>query len=228
MFLHETFFLECLGICFVQKSISIKMKNAAMKTIFSILTLLLLVGKFQPSVASTNKLFIQPSTVTVHGTSTLHDFQCSSKIIEGSVVMDSLDTRIISADITIPVKSIHSESSSMDGNMYDAMDADADSEITFSLLQPSVADTAATDSLLVKGVLTIHGVRQTIEMKIHVDRANKKVEVEGTKDLLMTDFGIKPPTFMFGTLKAGDKVTITFDLHFKAEQNNLPHVTNPG
>jgi hypothetical protein len=28
----------------------------------------------------------------------------------------------------------------------------------------------------------------------------------------MTDFGIKPPSFMFGTLKVGNEVTVKFNL----------------
>jgi hypothetical protein len=36
--------------------------------------------------------------------------------------------------------------------------------------------------------------------------------VRGTRDLLMTEFGIKPPTMFMGMLKTDDKVTIKFEL----------------
>jgi hypothetical protein len=35
--------------------------------------------------------------------------------------------------------------------------------------------------------------------------------VMGTLDLLMTDFGIEPPTAMMGVLKTDPKVTIRFE-----------------
>jgi hypothetical protein len=31
----------------------------------------------------------------------------------------------------------------------------------------------------------------------------------------MTEFGVKPPTLMLGTMKVGDKVKVGFDLYLK-------------
>jgi hypothetical protein len=37
-------------------------------------------------------------------------------------------------------------------------------------------------------------------------------QVTGSKTLLMTEWGIKPPSLMLGTMKVRDPVTIRFDL----------------
>jgi hypothetical protein len=38
------------------------------------------------------------------------------------------------------------------------------------------------------------------------------LHARGTRDLLMTDFGIKPPTMFMGMLKTHDKVVVTIEL----------------
>jgi hypothetical protein len=37
---------------------------------------------------------------------------------------------------------------------------------------------------------------------------------EGSQTIKMTDYGITPPTALFGTLKTGDEITITFKTNF--------------
>jgi hypothetical protein len=41
---------------------------------------------------------------------------------------------------------------------------------------------------------------------------NGTVTLKGTKLLKMTDYGVKPPSLMFGTMKVADAVTVSFDL----------------
>jgi hypothetical protein len=50
-------------------------------------------------------------------------------------------------------------------------------------------------------------------MKINAERlADGKATAQGEQDVLMTDFGIKPPSFMFGTLKVGNEIKVKFNL----------------
>ena len=49
-------------------------------------------------------------------------------------------------------------------------------------------------------------------MVLEVKEQAGRLHVRGTRDLLMTEFGIKPPTMFMGMLKTDDKVTITFEL----------------
>ncbi len=37
------------------------------------------------------------------------------------------------------------------------------------------------------------------------------MRIRGKKDLLMSDYQIKPPTLMFGAIKTADLVTVKFD-----------------
>jgi hypothetical protein len=49
-------------------------------------------------------------------------------------------------------------------------------------------------------------------MVLEVKEQGGRLLVSGTRDLLMTEFGIKPPTMFMGMLKTDDKITIKFEL----------------
>jgi hypothetical protein len=38
------------------------------------------------------------------------------------------------------------------------------------------------------------------------------IRFKGSKQFKMTEYGVKPPTLMLGTMKVGDPVTVSFDL----------------
>ena len=163
---------------------------------------------------------IRPSSyVTIKGTSTLHDYECSTKTLEGMIEMDHPGDYFTSVDITIPVLSLHSSNSSMDDNMYDALKAKQYPKIRFSLLASDsirIARARADSMVQLQGNLTIAGKQKLVDLQAAVAKSgNGVIRVHGTKKLLMTDFGIDPPTFMFGVLKTGNEVTVEFSLELK-------------
>jgi polyisoprenoid-binding protein YceI len=164
---------------------------------------------------------IQPSSYLVlKGTSTLHDFECKTTTIQGTIEMDPRLESFTNADITIPVKNIHSESSSMDDNMYEALKTDKNPDIRFSLLYPdTVTDlnpVHADSTLKLRGTLAVAGKEKKIDLEVVVrKKENGIVMVHGKMELLMTDYGVEPPTFMLGILKTGNEVVIEFDLELK-------------
>jgi polyisoprenoid-binding protein YceI len=122
-----------------------------------------------------------------------------------------------SLKVVIPVKKLDTDKSSMNDNMYDALKADDNPNITYELTKVSsgVLPSVAGDSvqLSTTGVLSIAGKQNVIEMNV-VGSLTKdgKVQFKGQKKIKMTDFGVDPPTMLFGTIRTGDEVTIKFDL----------------
>ncbi len=168
-----------------------------------------------------SRLSILPSTgLILKGTSTLHDFECKTSSIEGSLDFDPESGHFLAADLKIPVKSIHSESTSMDDNMYEALKSDENPNIEFTFLK---YDSAAGSVSLKKdstfhitGKLAIAGKEKEVDLEVIVkEKGNGVYSVKGEKKLLMTDYGIKPPKFMLGVLKTGNEVTIDFNLDLK-------------
>jgi polyisoprenoid-binding protein YceI len=174
-------------------------------------------------------LVIAGSKLTIDGTSTFHDYECGADSIRGTLESDttalarnSLDSVFTNAKIDIPVKSLHGSSDGITENMESALKSDKFPVITFVLTHCG----AATDSLQkpgareieARGNLTIAGQTRTVQILASVaDLKGGVFRLQGSYDLLMTDYGVDPPTFMFGVMKASPKVTIHFDLKLFAQ-----------
>ncbi len=172
------------------------------------------------------RLVVGPlSELTFEGTSTLHAFHCKTTKLEATVNVDptymearlsKLNRPLKTIDVVIPVKSLSCGSKGLEDNMFKALKADKYPEIRYQLSTYQIAGGATDDgvSLQAVGTLTVAGQQKTIEMLVKTDRAaNGKATATGTQTILMTDFGIKPPVFMLGTLRTGNKIVVSFKLN---------------
>jgi len=103
----------------------------------------------------------------------------------------------------------------MDNNLYKALKSDDASEISYTLSTFEVVPGATKDSFTVKtvGALKVAGTEKSVSMDVAGARAaDGSLRADGELPLLMTDFGVKPPTAMFGTLRTDNKVTVKFSL----------------
>ncbi len=158
--------------------------------------------------------------ITIHGTSNLHDWnETVGKVtgdLNGSLNSDgSFDLNEVK--IKMDVYSIKSESSAMDNNTYKALKADANPEIIFTLTAPvkSIKITSNESAISIKIDITIAGVTKAVIMRVKVFMPEPgKLIFQGSQLLKMTDYGIDPPTALFGALKTGDNITINFKTNF--------------
>ena len=109
------------------------------------------------------------------------------------------------------------EGSAMNNNTYKALKADSNPEITFALSTQLKSIPAAGRSVSAKVNLTIAGVTKAIDMAVTASgQPHGNITFEGVKTIKMTDYGIKPPVALFGTLKTGDDITIHFKNCFRS------------
>jgi polyisoprenoid-binding protein YceI len=160
-------------------------------------------------------------TVIIHGTSNLHNWTETVGTVTGSssVSWNSDGTFNMEAlTIKIEVHSIKSsEGGAMNNNTYKALKADADPEITFTLTTPLKSIKTATSAITISanGNMTIAGVTKPVIMQVKASMPQKgTMEFEGIQAIKMTDYGVNPPTALFGALKTGDDITITFKTDF--------------
>ncbi len=158
-------------------------------------------------------------TVSIHGTSNLHDWDENVVTVTGDGSVDwngdaSFDLNAL--NIKMDVHSIKStEGSMMDKNTYKALKADDHPEITFALLTPVKAIPVGSHTIAAKINLSIAGVTKAIDMSVTaVATAHGNIEFEGTKTIKMTDYGVKPPVALLGTMRTGDDITIHFKTVF--------------
>jgi hypothetical protein len=65
-----------------------------------------------------------------------------------------------------------------------------------------------------QGNLTISSTTRLTDLvaTLKYNPADKSFTASGTKVIKMTDWKVTPPTFMFGTIKTGDQITIGYNL----------------
>jgi polyisoprenoid-binding protein YceI len=165
------------------------------------------------------------------GDSTLHPFTSRTTQLKASGTLDPQVTAELSAppifdavlarsalktfDVVIPVVSLKSKESGLDKNMDKALKAESCPDISFHLSNYSVSkDTtsAAAFHASVNGTLTIACQERPVTLETRLTSGPETLHVQGDYTLLMTDYGIKPPTMMMGTIKTKNPVVIHFDL----------------
>jgi polyisoprenoid-binding protein YceI len=170
------------------------------------------------------------SRLSLEGESTLHAYSSTATRVEataefdGSFAAGAADARaavaggaLKSLRVAVPVAALRSGDSGLDKNMQRALKQDAAPVIRFTLVDYK-AEEAKDGSLLVKahGRLAIAGTEKDADVEATCRFGPGGVEVTGAKDVLMSDFGIKPPVLMLGAIKTADKVVVHFALKLKA------------
>jgi polyisoprenoid-binding protein YceI len=169
------------------------------------------------------RLRLEPgSEVTVEGTSTMHAYHCKTDKIMAYVDVDPGYTKdltkiakpIVSVKVNIVVNTLKCGNGTMDKNLYSTLNAEKNPLITYTLSGYDILNGLSSSfAANTKGSLKISGTEKLIDMKVNASRLSEgKVTAEGEQTLLMTDFGIKPPSFMLGTLKVGNEVKVKFNL----------------
>jgi polyisoprenoid-binding protein YceI len=194
------------------------MKNFRRTSVLSAALLLLISASSFVIFSGNTKFHSTGLDVSIKGTSTLHDWEMKS-INKGTCeVVFSLDaadkiTAISELQFTIAAESIKSGHSVMDKNAYKAMNTDKYKNISFVLssaaITPSVTNVY---QVKVTGNLTISGVTKKTELAgtAKYNPTDKSFVLFGSKTFKMSEYGVKPPTVMMGTIKTGDQITVSF------------------
>jgi polyisoprenoid-binding protein YceI len=168
-------------------------------------------------------LAVDSAKVTLAGTSNIHEYTASTTkvrvtqaqlgaALDGHFCENALKPGAVETfEIAIAAATLKSpKGDALDKNMYKALKVDEFPDITFKLTKFDFSGKPAGAAKAI-GVLKIAGVERQVTMDVTTKIDGEKLDVQGRVDLLMTDFGIKPPTAMMGMLKTDPKVTVTFE-----------------
>ena len=168
------------------------------------------------AVAPTSKLWIE-------GTSNVHDWKCEATTIDAAIDVDAAASQLATplpralkkVAVNVPVKSLKCGHGPMDDNMYKALQADDNAEISFIMatFEALPADSANAFIVRATGTLRVAGAENPLTMDVLATRLPEgTIKAVGTVPIKMTAFGVKPPTAIFGTIKTGDEVKVKFEL----------------
>lgn len=170
------------------------------------------------------RVAVPDGKIMIEGTSNLHGWACRTSDVDAAVEIDAaaavqLDVAppraLKRVDIKVPVKSLKCGHGAMDNNLYKALNADKTPDISYIMASFEAVPGDLKDSFSLKtvGTLTVNGTERKIAMDVVATRLpDGTVRAKGMVPVKMTDFGVAPPTAIFGRLKTGDEVKVNFEL----------------
>lgn len=193
-----------------------------MKTSFvkHTLTLLVLLCSIATTSQAQTRFYEQALSMSIKGTSTLHDWEMKSEKgdVEAAIDITSDKITFSSLTFTMPANTLKSGHGMMDKNTYKALNTSKNPSITFSLKSANITP-AGNNTYNFRGLgnLTIAGTTHLTDLvaTLKYNPLDKTFTCIGSKKFKMTDYGVKPPTVMMGTIKTGDDISISYNLKIK-------------
>jgi len=158
-----------------------------------------------------NLTLSKESRLWLEGTSTVRSFKCSATKVDVAVAAETSESpasMVKTASLAVPVAQLDCGNKTMNEHMRKALKAEANPQITWKLTSYEVQGS----NVVISGKLTIAGKENAIELKGTGTADNGTIRFKGSKQFKMTEYGVKPPSLMLGTMKVGDPVTVSFDL----------------
>lgn len=152
---------------------------------------------------------------SVFGSSTLHDWDMKSNSGNGSAIFSIIDSKLTGINgitVALQTESIKSGKSTMDKIAYEALKTDKYKIIKYVLKSTTKLDESTWN---LTGIYTIAGVSKEMRTQVKVSVVKDVVSMQGTNTITFADFGMTPPTALFGTIKTGKELIIKFNINFK-------------
>ena len=192
-------------------------------------TLIALLGLVPASIAWTSRtdgvLTLAPqSRIWLDGTSTVRAFTCSATEFEAQVTTTGAgsvsaiaggEKAVSAAVVRVPAAKLECGNGKMNEHMFKALKAAENPMIAYRIATYEIARADGAIQSTLSGTLTLGGVEKPLVVIAKVREEGGMLRVSGTQKIAMSDFGLKPPTLMMGTLKVGNEVTVGFDLLLK-------------
>jgi len=171
-------------------------------------------------------LTIQPqSRLWVNGTSTVRAFECKAQSFDAAIETAAAgataavlagEKAVRTVTITVPAEKLDCSNGTMNEHMRKALKAKENPTIEFQLSTYTTSRTADGVQGELTGVLSLGGVQKTITLQgTATDAGDGQLRVVGSHQLRMSEFGLKAPSLMLGTMKVDDRVKVSFDLVLK-------------
>lgn len=156
--------------------------------------------------------------IWIEGTSTVRKFTCQTSTFEATPSpapspTTPIEKAVQTVEVRVPVKALSCGNGTMEEHLRKALKAEQNPDIRFELKSYTVGEkTAAGTQVKAQGTMTIAGTSRAVEMDGLVTPTPTGLRVQGAVPIRMTEYGVKPPSLMLGTLKVGDGVTVHYDV----------------
>lgn len=160
------------------------------------------------------------SEVTVTGTSSLHIWTMKSVTMTGTAdikMSDEGDLSINEVIVQVPVRSLRSGLPAMDNDAHNSLFSERYPTVSFRMKDfEKIQGKKGKSVLEVSGELNIAGKTrlEKIVVEYRTDK-NGNILIKGLKNIRLSDYNIIPPALLFETVKAGNEITLSFNLYLR-------------
>jgi len=178
------------------------------------------------------RLSMVAARVSIAGTANLYEFKASTTDVQltriavarGVPTGPALLAAIVNPgalealEVIVPAGTLTSSQHGLDQDMREALKVAQYPDIAFRLVSLEAKPAGEGDALSAIGMLTIAGVEREVRFDLRAAANASTVTVIADIPLLMTDYGITPPSAMLGLLKTDPQVTVSFEVVLAAPQ----------
>lgn len=198
---------------------------------FALAVLLVLMGyPAAAQISSQGAIEIEPGgKLWIEGSASIVDYTCNADQLSGNGTIENAiqpqhnikGQGGVSIRVSIPVKSLECGKRTMNNDMYEALKAEQYHSIRYQLLSASLTDSTISSAdeegswmnIKTTGILEIAGEQDTTVVYVKGKLLSEdRFRVKGRREISMETYDIKPPTAMFGLIKASTKLTVYFDV----------------
>ncbi len=183
-----------------------------MKTLINVSILLIMLLPLTSFGQQKLTVSAKESEVKITGTSSLHDWEEFAQEFSVSGVKEN--SKITNLEVKITTASIESgHSSIMDDKTHEALKA---KKYPVIVLKAEELEIVGNQNIKGTGKLILAGQEKSVPISSTAKLIGEDtLSVTGSIDIVMSEYGIDPPTAMFGTLTTGDKVTVHYAFNLK-------------
>lgn len=174
---------------------------------------IVLVGVVIPLMEARAASLAPESQLSFQGTSNVHSYSVRATTLQSNILFASGKKAIKTFELIIPVDQLTSGKANLDKKMYRALKGDQSPQIVFKLQKYGPCSQNATPPsthVCAEGELSLAGITRPITLEANLEWSQDRLVIEGSKEILMTDFGIDPPTAMLGMLTTHPQVDVQF------------------
>jgi len=130
-----------------------------------------------------------------------------SNNIRSNLTIDH-DISSIKGDLSIPTLSLISENTDRDEHMYELLENNSFSTISFYVNNVHQLG----NKYIVNGILNLHGVKKEIASSAILTKKNNQLIMDGNFTIKLTQFNLEPPSLLFFTVR--DDIDINYKLYY--------------
>lgn len=162
--------------------------------------------------------FERGGSIEIEGTSNVHGWSCDVDQYTATAAGEASGTTLTSLSalrVNVAPARIDCDNSTMNKKLRDALGTSA---ISYTMTNATVGAARGNRfPIQVNGRLSVHGQSRGVSIAAQAQAlGGNRFKVTGSVPVVMSQYGISPPTAMLGTMRTGDRVTVKFDVTMNA------------